>query len=434
MKLQFLRIIKINNHAGEALGAFWKYFRINLSHKTKASKQFLLIWVYRTMENFQYYNPTKVIFGKDVIDQIGTEAIVYGKKALIIIGQGSVKQSGLYARVLSLLNIAGINHVTYEGIKPNPIYQDADEAVALAKESGVDFIIAIGGGSVIDTAKAVAIGFHVPHSVWDFYLQKVARPTQALPLFTILTLAATGTEMNSSTVLQDTQSGEKKGYGAPCLFPKVSFLDPTYTQTVPLNYTAYGVADTISHALEQFFGKGNSPLSDLYTASVIKLTIQYGSAIMLDPQDFNIRSQLMWLATNALNGTLKAGKNSGDWGVHGLEHSLSVLYNVAHGAGLSIVYPAWLKYHQTQITTKLAFLAKHVFDLDDTNPDEAATQCIIALERFFTDINTPTRLKQIEVLPTEQTKICDNFTLNKVNGAVYPLKLADYEGILNFMW
>jgi len=386
------------------------------------------------MENFQYYNPTKVIFGKDVIDQLGTEALVYGNKALIIIGQGSVKQNGLYARVLSLLNIAGIKHVTFEGIRPNPIYQDADEAITLALEEQVDFIIAIGGGSVIDTAKAVAMGFYVPHSVWDFYLQKVARPTQALPLINILTLAATGTEMNSSTVLQDTKSGEKKGYGAPCLFPKVSFLDPTYTQTVPLNYTAYGVADTISHALEQFFGKGESPLSDLYTASVLKLSIQYGRAVMQNPQDFECRSQLMWLATNALNGTLKAGKNSGDWGVHGLEHSLSVLYNVAHGAGLSIVYPAWLKYHQTKITPKLAFLAKHVFDIETEDETLAATQCIAALEHFFTDIHTPTRLKQIDVLPTDEQKICDNFELNKVTGAVYPLKLTDYKGILAHMW
>jgi alcohol dehydrogenase YqhD (iron-dependent ADH family) len=386
------------------------------------------------MENFQYYNPTKVIFGKDVIDQLGNEALIYGKKALIIIGQGSVRKNGLYARVLSLLNIAGINHVTYEGIKPNPIYQDADEAVTLAKENEVDFIIAIGGGSVIDTAKAVAMGFYVDHSVWDFFMQKVARPTKALPLFSILTLAATGTEMNSSTVIQDTQSGEKKGYGAPCLFPKVSFLDPTYTLSVPLNYTAYGVADTISHALEQFFGRGNSPLSDLYTASVIQLSIQYGRAVMLDPEDFNTRSQLMWLATNALNGTLKAGKNSGDWGVHGLEHSLSVLYDVAHGAGLSIVYPAWLKYHQAQITGKLAFLAKHVFDLDNRDENLAASECIAALEQFFTDINSPIRLKQIDVLPTEEAKICENFELNKVTGAVYPLNMADYKGILKFMW
>lgn len=386
------------------------------------------------MENFQYYNPTKILFGKEVIDHLCTEAGVYGKKALIIIGQGAVKKNGLYARVLSLMNICGLEHVTFEGVKSNPIYQDADEAVNLAKDHQVDMIIAIGGGSVIDTAKAVAMGFYVNHSVWDFYLQTAAKPTQALPLLNILTLAATGTEMNSSTVLQDTDSGMKKGYGAPCLFPKVSFLDPTYTQSVPLNYTAYGVADLISHALEQFFGKGDAPLSDLYTASVIKLAVDYGQKVRLEPDNFEYRSQIMWLATNALNGTLKAGKNSGDWGVHGLEHTLSVLYDIPHGAGLSMVYPAWLKYHQPRIQTKLAFLAKHVFEINELDESSASDQFIARLEDFFTKIETPTRLHQVSVLVDDKSKIIANMKLNKVTGSVYPLAENEYEQILDLMW
>ncbi|MDA9554835.1 iron-containing alcohol dehydrogenase [Pelobium sp.] len=386
------------------------------------------------MENFQYYNPTKILFGKDVVDQLCNEISVYGKKALIIIGQGSVKKSGLYARVLSLMNICGLEHVTFEGVKSNPVYQDADEAVELAKEHKVDVIIAIGGGSVIDTAKAVAMGFYANHSVWDFYLQKVPRPTQALPLINILTLAATGTEMNSATVLQDTVTGMKKGYSAPCLFPKVSFLDPSFTLSVPLNYTAYGIADLISHSLEQFFGKGDSPLADLYTASVIKLAIEYGAKLMKDPENFEYRSQIMWLATNALNGTLKAGKNSGEWGVHGLEHTLSVLYDIPHGAGLSIVYPAWLKQHQPQINAKLAFLAKHVFDINNTDETAAANSFIDKLEDFFKEIETPIRLKEANISPADKDKIIDNFKLNKVTGSVYALGEKEYEAILDKMW
>jgi alcohol dehydrogenase YqhD (iron-dependent ADH family) len=386
------------------------------------------------MENFQYYNPTKILFGKEVIDHLCTEASVYGKKALIIIGQGSVKKNGLYARVLSLMNIFGLEHVTFEGVKSNPIYQDADEAVELAKDNQVDMIIAIGGGSVIDTAKAVAMGFYANHSVWDFYMQTASKPSQALPLLNILTLAATGTEMNSSTVLQDTDSGMKKGYGAPCLFPKVSFLDPTYTESVPLNYTAYGVADLISHALEQFFGRGNSPLTDLYTASVIKLAIDYGQKVMTDPNNFEYRSQIMWLATNALNGTLKAGKNSGDWGVHGLEHSLSVLYDIPHGAGLSMVYPAWLKYHQNTIQTKLAFLAKQVFEISEEDDVLAGNIFIAKLEVFFSQIETPIRLSQLAVLANDKSKIIANMKLNKVTGAVYALGENEYEKILDLMW
>ncbi|MBD3749380.1 MAG: iron-containing alcohol dehydrogenase [Sphingobacteriales bacterium] len=386
------------------------------------------------MENFQYYNPTKILFGKDVVDQLCNEIAPYGNKALIIIGQGSVKKIGLYARVLSLLNICGVHHVTYEGVKSNPLVQDADEAVALAKAEKVDLIIAVGGGSVIDTAKAVAMGFYVEHSVWDFYLQKVARPTKALPLINILTLAATGTEMNSATVLQDDASGMKKGYGAPCLFPKVSFLDPSFTVSVPLNYTAYGIADLISHSLEQFFGKGEAPLTDLYTASVIKLAMDYGLKLMQDPQNFEYRSQIMWLATNALNGTLKAGKNAGDWGVHGLEHTLSVLYDIPHGAGLSIVYPAWLKYQFPKIKDKLAFLAKEVFGTTQMDKDKAAELFIAHLEEFFRHIGTPTRLSEAQIIKSDAQKILDNFKLNKVTGSVYSLDEEDYQGILTLMW
>lgn len=386
------------------------------------------------MENFKYYNPTKIIFGKDVVDQLCNETVLYGNKALIIIGQGSVKKSGLYARVLSLLNICGMHHVTYEGIKSNPIVQDAEEATKLAKSENVELIIAIGGGSVIDTAKAVAMGFYVDHSVWDFYLQKVAQPTQALPLINILTLAATGTEMNSATVLQDNASGMKKGYGAPCLFPKVSFLDPSYTISVPLNYTAYGVSDLISHALEQFFGKGESPLSDLYTASVIKLAIKYGEKLMHEPDNFEYRSQIMWLATNALNGTLKAGKNSGDWGAHGLEHTLSVLYDIPHGAGLSIVYPAWLKFHQPNINSKLTFLAKEVFGLIEKDEEKSASLFIEELEKFFKKIKTPIRFQEVEIPKSDAVKIIDNFNLNKVSGSVYTLNEKSYDQILGLMW
>lgn len=385
------------------------------------------------MENFERYNPTKIIFGKDVIDGICNELLPVGKKALIIIGKGSVKANGLYARVTSLLNICAIDHVTFEGIKSNPIYQDADAAVKQAKEMKADMIIAVGGGSVIDTAKAVAIGYYVEHSVWDFYLQK-EKPSRALPLFCILTLAATGTEMNPFTVLQDTENGSKRGYSSPLLFPKVSYLDPHLTTTVPADYTAYGVADLIAHCLEQFFGSGDSPLSDLHTASIIRLAVNYGIKVKESPDDYDARANIMWLATNALNGSLTAGKNSGDWACHGFEHSLSVLFDIAHGAGLSIVFPAWLKHHQTVLENRLAFLGKHVFDLDDTHPAKAAAEFISRLEDFFKTINTPVRLGEAGIFPGSKKQILANFKQNKVNGLVYKLTEQDHEAILDKMW
>lgn len=385
------------------------------------------------MQNFIRHNPTKIVFGKDVIDQICDEIRPFGDRAFIVIGKGSVKASGLYARLISLLNICGVEHSTFEGIKSNPIYQDADAAAKQAKAFKAEMVIALGGGSVIDTAKAVTMGYYAEHSTWDFYLQK-AKPEQALPLFTILTLAATGTEMNPFTVLQDTENGSKRGYGHPLLYPRVSFLDPTFTTTVPANYTAYGVSDLIAHCLEQFFGSGNAPLTDLHTAAVIRLAIEYGLKVQEDPENYENRANIMWLATNALNGSLTAGKNSGDWACHGYEHSLSVLFDIPHGAGLSIVFPAWLKHHQSKISSKLAFLAKQVFDIDSGNETKDAAAFIQRLEAFFKQINTPIRLKEVNILPASKSVILDNFSLNKVNGQVYKLSESDHESTLNLMW
>lgn len=385
------------------------------------------------MENFTYHNPTKIIFGKNEVEKIGSECLKYGKKALLLIGKNSVKKNGLYAQVVSILNMHEIQSITFEGIKSNPVYEDADAAVQLAKEHQVNSIIALGGGSVIDTAKAVSIGYYVNHSVWDFYMQKV-KPTQALPILTILTLAATGTEMNSSTVLQDTNSGVKRGYGSPLLFPKVSILDPTLTFSVPTNYTAYGIADLISHCLEVYVGKGDSPLSDYYIASIIKLATLYGPNVLKNPEDYEARANIMWLATNALNGSLTNGKGYGDWGTHGFEHSLSVLYDIAHGAGLSIVFPAWLKHFAPKITSKLAFLGKMVFELNESSEELQALKFIDRLEQFYREIKVPIRLKEVNILKDEKEKILTNLALNNVSGRVYAMQKEDHESILEKMW
>ncbi len=386
------------------------------------------------MENFTHYNPTKILFGKNEIEKVAVECLPYGQTAIILLGKGSAKKHGIYARLISLLNMHQIKFITYEGIKSNPTYQDADAAVKLAKDNNVDFIIALGGGSVIDTAKAVAMGYYVEHSVWDFYMQKVERPSKALPIISILTLAATGTEMNSSTVIQDTDGGMKKGYGSPLLFPKVSILDPELTYSVPANYTAYGIADLMAHALEVFFGLGDAPLSDHYIASILKLAIQFGPTTIEEPENYDARANIMWLASNALNGTILNGRGTGDWGCHGLEHTLSVLYDIPHGAGLSIVYPAWLKYHFSKIKSRLAFLAKNVFDLHIGTEEEMALQLIEKLENYFNILNTPIKLSEYQIPATDHQKIIDNLILNNITGRVYPLNSDDYDGIVKLMW
>ncbi len=385
------------------------------------------------MENFSYHNPTKIIFGKNEVDRIGSEAALYGKKAIVLIGRGSAKKTGLYARVISSLNMYSIKSVTYEGIKSNPLYEDADEAVQFAKEFGADMVIAVGGGSVIDTAKAVAMGFYVEHSVWDFYLQK-SKPEKALPLINILTLAATGTEMNSSTVLQDTTGGMKKGFSSPHIFPKLSILDPTLTYTVPADYTAYGIADLIAHCLEVYFGKGDSPLSDHYIASIIKLAVEYGPKVIAEPENYDARANIMWLATNALNGSLVNGKGNGDWGSHLYEHTLSVLYDIPHGAGLSIVFPAWMKHFSEKFEHKLAFLAEIVFGIHQGTSQEKASAFITKLEEFYCSINTPVRLKQAHIEETEMNRILENLKINNVSGRVYSMNENDHQAILEKMW
>ncbi|MEN9370783.1 MAG: hypothetical protein RI952_1648, partial [Bacteroidota bacterium] len=383
---------------------------------------------------FTHYNPTKILFGKNEIEKVAVECLPYGQTAIILLGKGSAKKHGIYARLISLLNMHQIKFITYEGIKSNPTYQDADAAVKLAKDNKVDFIIALGGGSVIDTAKAVAMGYYVEHSVWDFYMQKVERPSKALPIISILTLAATGTEMNSSTVIQDTDGGMKKGYGSPLLFPKVSILDPELTYSVPANYTAYGIADLMAHALEVFFGLGDAPLSDHYIASILKLAIQFGPTTIEEPENYDARANIMWLASNALNGTILNGRGTGDWGCHGLEHTLSVLYDIPHGAGLSIVYPAWLKYHFSKIKSRLAFLAKNVFELHTGTDEELALQFIEKLENYFNILKTPIRLSEFQIPATDHQKIIDNLILNNITGRVYPLNSDDYDGIVKLMW
>lgn len=385
------------------------------------------------MENFTYQNPTKLVFGKDVVDQVGKESIQYGKKALVLIGKGSVKSSGLYDRVITHLEANGISYITYEGIKSNPLYTNADEAVAMAKGFKAEMIIAIGGGSVIDSAKAVAMGYYVNHSVWDFYLQKT-KPVKALPIIAVLTLAATGTEMNPFTVLQNNEEQSKRGFGHELLYPKVSFLDPVLTFSVPQSYTSYGVADLIAHSLETFFGQGDAPLSDHSIASIIRLAIKYGKIVYDDPLDYDARANIMWLATNALNGTLALGKQNGDWACHAIEHSLSALFDIAHGAGLSIVFPAWMKHNQKYLQSRLAFLAKYVFDVNEDNEAVAAYEFIHKLEEFFTSIGTPIRLQEAEIDEEQKEKIVENLNRYKATGQHIKLDESAREKIVDLMY
>lgn len=380
------------------------------------------------MENFSAYNPTRIQFGRDCNKSIGTDAAQIGQKAFIIIGKGSVKKNGILEQVTKHLKTANIAFEIFEGIKSNPEYQDADAAVAQAKKFGAQMIIAVGGGSVIDTAKAVCAGFYSEHSVWEFYSGKGIKPTAALPLLVVLTLAATGTEMNRFTVLQDTANKHKRGWGNELLYPYISYLDPVYTFSVPAGYTAYGIADLMAHTFELFFGIDASPLSDHLASDIIKLALQYGPAAIANPNDYEARANLLWLSTVALNGTLNAGKRNGDFGVHAYEHVLSVLFDIPHGAGLSIIYPAWMKHFYGQIEAKMDFMAERTL-----GPGMNGKDFIDALEAFYGAIGTPKRLVEWGIGTDQHALIVQTLVDNKVRGSYFDMQKADYEAILKLM-
>lgn len=379
------------------------------------------------MEKFTAYIPTKLHFGKDVINNLSNVAGTYGKKALLVYGKNSIKTNGIYQQVTQQLAKAGVEFVEYHGIKSNPIVEDVDAAAELGRKHNVDMIVAVGGGSVIDSAKIISIAIPVTHKAWNF-VDGNAKAKTAIPILAVLTLAATGTEMNPFAVVQNHETGQKFGYGNPLVFPKHSFLDPSYTISVPADYTAYGIADLIAHCFEAYFGKGESPLSDRIITSIIKEGMDAGSKLMQDLNNYDLRARVMFAATMALNGITTWGKVSGDWGVHSIGHSLSLLYDVPHGASLSIAYPAWFKLIKQQSPEKIALLFKELFNED--NIDKG----IEKLEDFFKSINCPVRLSEINIdKSTKKNEIFNALKVGMAGGSVYELSENDYNSLIELM-
>lgn len=383
------------------------------------------------MENFIQYNPTKVIFGREVADQLPAE--IFWKKALVIIGEGSAKRNGLYARVVSLMNMAGLDHTTYEGVKASATYQDADLAVKKAKEYQAEVIIAIGGCSAIDVGKAVALGYYSEHSVWDFFMLKEAPPQKALPVLNILTIASTGSAMNNNSVLCDHETGVKKEFSSPLFYPKTAFLDPYYSVTVSAKQTASGVSTIIAYAIQQFLNEGDAALTDHITADLVRLAIQNGKEVMTDLKNYELRANLMWLATVALNDTLSAGRNYTDKSITCIAFALDVQYEIGHGASLAIVLCAWLKYHQYRYLNRIRFLAKYVFGSENFDYDATANSFIKKMEEFYRYIQVPVKLSEAGIDLTEKQNILASFQRNKITVSNYKMTDKDYEALLELM-
>ncbi len=377
------------------------------------------------MDNFIANNPTSLHFGKGVIETIGKTVKPFGSKVLLVYGKGSVKKSGLYDRIIAQLNEAGATIFEFDGIQPNPLVGDVDKAATIGRENKVDYILAVGGGSVIDSAKIISITIPVEHTAWDFYEYK-AKPLTAVPLVAVLTLAATGTEMNPFAVLQNPVTGRKDGYGSPLCFPVHSFLDPEVTYTVPADYTAYGIADLIAHCFENYFGKGDCSLSDRFITAIIADAMEWGPKLMNNLHGYDERAAIMYDATMALNLMTSHGKSGGDWGVHGMGHILSLLHGVAHGASLSILFPAWMKLLNERAGKQIAKLGTDLFG----NPDVDAT--IAKFEEFFTQIGSPVHLSQVGIGEDKFEEIIRLMIRNKAEGSNYKLSEADYRKIMEF--
>ncbi len=334
------------------------------------------------MENFTAFNPTKLHFGQNVVNNLGLAAAELGKKALLVYGGGSVLRNGSYHDTVRQLENKGIVISEFNGIKPNPRVEDVAVGAKLGRENRVDMVVAVGGGSVIDSAKIIAICISENCDPWDVMTRKHL-PTSSSPLIAVLTLAATGSEMNSVAVLQNSQTREKIGFRNDLMYPVHSFLDPAYTLTVPEDHTAYGIVDLVTHCMEAWFGFGDASLSDRFVVTIIQEALKYGPALMKDRQNYELRERIMWAATCALNNMTMYGRTSGDWGVHAFGHTLSFLYDTPHGATLSIMYPAWMKALRERAGDRIIELGKALFNV--SNVDET----IENLTSFFITLGSP---------------------------------------------
>lgn len=336
------------------------------------------------MNNFTYSNPVKIYFGKDQIENLGAELAKHGKRVLLTYGGGSIKRTGLYDRVLREMEKAGLEFYELSGIEPNPRIDSVRKGAQLCKDNDIDVILAVGGGSTIDASKWIAASACVDFDAWDFFSKPVA-PQKALPLVTVLTIAATGSEMNFGGVISNPETQEKLGRANPLLLPKASFLDPTLTYTVNRYQTACGAADILSHIMETYFNPGESMyMVDSFMEGMMKTVIKYAPIALENPEDYEARANLMWTSSWAIC-TFPRTFQLHAWSCHPMEHELSAFYDITHGLGLAILTPRWMEYclDESNVDRYVQF-GVNVFGIDPSlEPMVIAKQSIEKLSEFF---------------------------------------------------
>jgi len=380
------------------------------------------------MRDFTFSNITKIIFGRGVEEKVGSEAAKWGRKVLLHYGGGHIVRSGLKAKVEASLREAGLEIVELGGVKPNPRLSLVKEGIDLVRREKIDLILAVGGGSVIDSAKAIAIGVPYGGDVWDFYAGK-AKAEESLPLGVILTIPAAGSESSPSSVITNEDGWLKRGYTANVMRPKFALLNPELTFSLPPYQTACGVADMMAHIMERYFtNQTDVGFSDHLCEAALRGIIQYAPLAVREPENYEARANIMWAGTIAHNDLLGMGREQ-DWASHDIEHELSALYDIAHGAGLAIVFPAWMKYVYKHNPNRFVQFAVRVFGVDQDfyNPERTILEGIRRLEEFFRSIGLPTRLQDAEIPADRLEEMAAKATKNDTHklGGFLPLGQKD---------
>ncbi|MDR0565786.1 MAG: iron-containing alcohol dehydrogenase [Prevotellaceae bacterium] len=342
------------------------------------------------MENFSYHNPVKIIFGRQTIAQLANE-IPANAKVLMTYGGGSIKKNGVYEQVKAAL--AGFDLLEFGGIEPNPHYETCMKAVELIRKEKVAFLLAVGGGSVVDGTKLIAAAVSFAGNPWDIVARR-APFASALPIGVVLTLPATGTEMNGNSVVTRAATQEKLSFSSPLVYPKFSILDPETTYSLPPRQISNGVVDAFVHVAEQYMNPpANAPLQDYYAESILKVLIEEGPRALSAPQDYNVRANVMWAATMALNGLIACGVPQ-DWSTHEIGHELTALHGLDHGQTLAVVMPGVWRTLRAQKFDKLLQMGKRVFGIAGGSPEERVEAAIDATENFFRSLGTKTKLAE----------------------------------------
>lgn len=352
--------------------------------------------------NFEFQNPTRLIFGAGTLSRLGEVVRACGKRALLVTGGGSVKKSGVFDRAVTNLKAAGVSVVECSGVEPNPRITSVRRGAQIARDEHCDVIIALGGGSTMDASKVMAAAFYYDGDPWDMIYHGQSDPyipTRALPIITVPTLAATGSEMNMGAVISNEETQEKSFAQTECLYPKVALVDPELTVSVPKDQTAYGVCDLITHVTEGYFnGVDGTPIQDRFAEGVILTAMERGPKAIADGNDLEARTQVQWASIVALNGWVNVGTNGG-YPVHMIEHTLSAYHDITHAAGLAVVNPSWMRFAANSRPSKFVQFAERIFGLRARRADDmkCALEGINRFEEFLRSIGCPTRLSELGI-------------------------------------